>query len=452
MLGMVPLSPKRLDDYRPIVGDAVIDEIRELARPLRGARVLHVNATAYGGGVAEILTTLVPLMRDLEIDAEWQVMHGTDEFFQVTKAMHNGLQGMPFPWNAGMWETWLRQNLYNADLFDQLYDVAIIHDPQPAALCQMVRDRHNVGARKWVWRCHIDLTDAQPEVWRHLHPFVEHYDGAIFTLKDFVKSDLQGPRVFTIPPAIDPLSPKNTPIPEAEMLAILRQYDVDPQRPIMLQVSRFDPWKDPLGVIDAYRLARREVPGLQLVMVASMANDDPEGWAYYERTARRAGEDWDIRLLSNLNGVGNREVNAFQQAAQVVVQMSLRPGFGLVVTEGLWKGKPVVAGNVGGIPLQVKDGQTGYLVESVEACAEKVVYLMQNPELAASLGAAGREHVRQNFLTTRNLRDYLRLFLDLEGAAPRRHDASYATAEAQRAARGEDREQTISADPGGWSG
>jgi trehalose synthase len=405
--------------------------------------------------VAEILATLVPLMQDIGLNAEWQVIHGTDEFFQVTKAMHNGMQGMPFPWSPAMWDIWLRQNQINADLFDETFDVSIIHDPQPAAMCQMVAERNGARLGKWVWRCHIDITDARPEVWDGLRPFVETYDGAIFTLKDYVKKDLIGPQIFTIPPAIDPLSSKNTPMPESEIEAVLRRYRVDPSRPIMLQVSRFDPWKDPLGVIDAYRQVKDHVPDLQLVMVASMAHDDPEGWEFYERTARHAGEDWNIFLLSNLNGVGNIEVNAFQLAADVIVQKSIREGFGLVVTEGLWKGKPVVAGNVGGIPLQVREGETGFLVDSVGQCADRVRQLLLDPASAVAMGTAAREHVRENFLTTRYLRDYLRLFHTLdqsERGAAVGGPVSHAVGEATHTAGGEQREQSLGAHPGRRAG
>ncbi|MBI2861842.1 MAG: glycosyltransferase, partial [Chloroflexi bacterium] len=244
---------------------------------------------------------------------------------------------------------------------------------------------------------------------------VEAYDAAIFTLKEYVKEDLVAPQVFVVPPAIDPLSPKNMNLPAETVVNILQRYGVDAARPMMLQVSRFDPWKDPLGVIEVYREVKRHVPDLQLVMVASMANDDPEGWAYFERTARRAGEDYDIHLLSNLTGVGNVEVNAFQRAASVVVQKSVREGFGLTVSEALWKERPVVAGNVGGLPLQIVSGKTGYLVSSVSECADRVIALLSHPRTASRMGRAGREHVRQNFLITRYLRDYLRLFHLLSG-------------------------------------
>ena len=417
MFGSVPTTPKALDAYRAVIGDTRVEEIRRLAQPLRGARVLHVNATAFGGGVAEILATLVPLMQDLGLAADWQVIRGAEEFYNVTKAMHNSLQGMLLEWTPQMREIWLRYNQMNADLFDEEYDFVVIHDPQPAAMLGMVAQR--LGGRppgKWVWRCHIDLTEAQPEVWDLIHPYVEQYDGAIFTMDEYVKEDLHRPQIFTIPPAIDPLSPKNVELSEATASEILRRYGVDPLRPMLLQVSRFDPWKDPLGVIDVYRALKPDFPDLQLVLIASMAHDDPEGWAWYERTVRRAGEDYDIHILSNLNGVGNVEVNAFQRCADVVIQKSVREGFGLVVSEALWKGRPVVAGNVGGIPLQILYGKTGYLVNTTQECTNRVQYLLRNPAAADRMGEIGREHVREHFLITRYLRDYLAIFAGLQGS------------------------------------
>jgi len=315
-----------------------------------------------------------------------------------------------------MREIWLRYNQMNADLFDEDYDFVVIHDPQPAAVLGMAGMR--LGQRppgKWVWRCHIDMTEAQPEVWDLIHPYVEQYDAAIFTMTDYVKDDLHHPQIFTVPPAIDPLSPKNVDLSDSTVHEILQRYGVDPDRPILTQVSRFDPWKDPLGVIDVYRALKSEFPALQLVLIASMAHDDPEGWAWYERTVRRAGEDYDIHILSNLNGVGNVEVNAFQRCSDVVVQKSVREGFGLVVAEGLWKGRPVVAGNVGGIPLQILYGKTGYLVNTTHECINRVHYLLQNPKVADRMGHVGREHVRENFLITRYLRDYLAIFGGLQG-------------------------------------
>lgn len=420
MLGSVSTTPKSLDAYRAVVGDQCIDEIVEIASDLRGARVLHINATAFGGGVAEILGTLVPLLNDVGLEADWQVIKGADDFFNVTKAMHNSLQGMYYDWTTAMRETWLTYNRLNADLFDQDWDYVIVHDPQPAAMLAYVEERLGARSSKWIWRCHIDLTDAQVQVWDLLRPYVQTYDGAIFTLPDYVKEDLQGPAVFCVPPAIDPLSPKNTELPAETVAAILQRYGVDPSRPMITQISRFDPWKDPLGVIDVYRAVKRDVPDLQLVMVASMASDDPEGWDWYERTVRRAGEDFDIHILSNLNGVGNIEVNAFQRAAAVVIQKSVREGFGLVVSEALWKGRPVVAGNVGGIPLQIIEGETGFLVNNTEDCAAKVLQLLQKPADAERMGAMGIEFVRERFLTTRYLRDYLEIFRHLSGGRPAR--------------------------------
>lgn len=416
MFGSVPTTPKGLEQYRTVIGEARVEEIRRLAEPLRGARVLHINATAFGGGVAEILATLVPLMHDLGLQADWQVIRGADEFYSVTKAMHNSLQGMLLEWTPQMREIWLRYNQMNADLFDEDYDFVVVHDPQPAAMLGMAAQR--LGKRpagKWVWRCHIDLTEAQPEVWDLIHPYVEQYDAAIFTMDEYVKDDLSAPAIFTIPPAIDPLSPKNVDLSRITAEEILRRYGVDPHRPLLVQVSRFDPWKDPLGVIDVYRALKPDFPALQLVLIASMAHDDPEGWAWYERTVRRAGEDYDIHILSNLNGVGNVEVNAFQGCADVVVQKSVREGFGLVVSEALWKGRPVVAGNVGGIPLQILYGKTGFLVNTTQECTNRVQFLLRNPDAADRMGHVGREHVREHFLITRYLRDYLAIFNGLQG-------------------------------------
>jgi trehalose synthase len=416
MLPSTPTTPKALLDYAPIVGEQRLEEIRDLATPLAGARVLHFNATAFGGGVAEILGSLVPLMNDIGLQADWQVMKGSEDFFQVTKAMHNALQGMLIDWTPAMREVWLHNNLLNAQLFDEDYDFVVVHDPQPAAILGFItelRGRHPAG--HWLWRCHIDLTQAQVQVWDTLRPSLEGYDGVIFTLADYVKEDLGGPQTFVVPPAIDPLSAKNADLPDDAQQGILARYGIDPAKPLLVQVSRFDPWKDPLGAIEVYRILKRDLPDLHLVLIASMAHDDPEGWAWYERTVRRAGDDYDIHILSNLNGVGNVQVNALQRAADVVIQKSVREGFGLSVSEALWKGCPVVAGNAGGIPLQIVNGKTGYLVNTVEECAQRVLSLLKKPKKARKMGRAGREFVRDNFLITRYLRDYLRIFQELKG-------------------------------------
>jgi trehalose synthase len=410
MLQRVELATKSLDNYAPIVGEEVIGEIRKLARPLKDARVVHVNATAYGGGVAEILQTLVPLMRDVGLDAEWQVIEGADEFFEVTKACHNGLQGMDIPFTEEMRDIWRRYNEMNAAKFEGEYDFVIIHDPQPAGMRSY---RGDADGAQWIWRCHIDTSEPNPAYWDFFAPYVNAYDAGIFTMEQYVGPGVDFEHLAIVPPTIDPLAPKNAPMDEAEAQGIVAGFGIDVARPLVTQVSRFDPWKDPLGVIDAYRIVKAHMPEVQLALVGSMAADDPEGWSYLDKTSRHAGEDFDIHILHNFNGVHGREVGAFQTTSDVVVQKSTREGFGLVVTEALWKGKPVVGGNVGGIPLQVLDGETGFLVNSVQECAEKIRYLLQHPEQTELMGLAAREHVREHFLTTRHLADYLRLFAEL---------------------------------------
>ena len=410
MLQTVKLQPKSLADYAPIVGDEAIEHIRALAEPLKGTRVVHVSATAFGGGVSEMLYTLVPLMRDVGLDARWQIITGSDEFFNVTKSFHNGLQGMGLPLTEAMKDIWRQYNEYNAAAFEGEYDFVIVHDPQPAGMRVY---RQGKGGRHWIWRCHIDTSTPNPAFWEFIVPYLQVYDAGIFTMQQYVGQGLTFPHLAIMTPTIDPLSPKNAAQSSEESRQIVRSYGLDLSRPLLTQVSRYDPWKDPLGVIDAYRLVKQEVPGVQLALLGSMASDDPEGWTYYDRTVRHAGEDFDIYILHNFHGVGNREVNAFQAISDVVIQKSTREGFGLVVTEALWKGTPVVGGNVGGIPLQVLDGETGFLVDSVETCAEKTLYLLQHPDEARRMGERGREHVRKNFLSTRHLRDYLQLFTDL---------------------------------------
>jgi len=407
MLQRVELEQKRLADYHPIVGEEVIAEIRALAEPLRGARVVHVNATAFGGGVAEMLVTLVPLMRDVGLEAEWQVIAGEDEFFNVTKACHNGLQGMDVPFSGEMKAIWRHYNKMNAARFEGEYDFVVVHDPQPAGLLHY---HGRKAGEHWAWRCHIDTSHPNPAYWDFFAPYVTEYEAGIFTMEQYVGPGVSYDYLAIITPTIDPLSPKNAPMTQDRAQEIVARFGIDVSRPLITQVSRFDPWKDPLGVIDAYRIVKAQVPEVQLALVGSMASDDPEGWYYLDKTIRHAGEDDDIHILHNFHGVGALEVGAFQTASDVVVQKSTREGFGLVVTEGLWKGKPVVGGNAGGIPLQVLDGETGFLVDSVEECGEKALYLLQHPEEAEAMGAAAREHVRRNFLTTRHLADYLSLF------------------------------------------
>jgi trehalose synthase len=410
MLERVAVTAKRVDDYRSIVGDVVVEQLRERVKALQGARVLHINATAFGGGVAEILTTLVPLMRDLGLDAEWQIIQGSDEFFTVTKACHNGLQGMDIPFTKAMKDTWRAFNKRNAQELEGAYDFIVVHDPQPAGLHHF---HEALDGAHWIWRCHIDTSQPNPAFWDFFAPYINAYHAAIFTLQDYVNPGIHADHLAFIAPTIDPLSPKNAPIPSEEADNTVCGFGIDANKPLITQVSRFDPWKDSLGVIDAYRLIKGRIPEVQLALVGSMASDDPEGWYYLDRTSRHAGEDDDIYILHNFHGVGAYEVGCFQTASDVVIQKSTREGFGLVVSEALWKGKPVVGGNVGGIPLQVIDGETGYLVDSVKSCAEKTHYLLEHPQAAQAMGTAGREHVRKNFLITRHLMDYIELFIKL---------------------------------------
>jgi trehalose synthase len=415
VLERVPVLEKHVDDYAGIVGVEVVDRIIALAKPLRDARVLHVNATAYGGGVAELLATHVPLLRSVGIEADWQVMHGSDEFFAVTKTVHNALQGAGVEWTTQMQRIYLEKVLDNALLLDGHYDFVVIHDPQPAAMLSFLRERLGgaMADTKWVWRCHIDLTDANPEVWEFFRPFVELHDASVWTMPEFVPASLEMDRIVHGPPSIDPLSVKNLDLAMPFCQELTRQYGVDVHRPIVCQVSRFDPWKDPVGVIESFRLVRERVPDAQLVLAGSMATDDPEGFRLWDETEQARAGDHDIFLLSNLHQVGSVQINAFQRIANVVVQKSLREGFGLTVSEGLWKGRPVVGGRAGGIKLQIRDGYDGYLVDSIEECANRTVDLLADPVGADALGAQGREHVRENFLSTRELENWLDLFGDL---------------------------------------
>ena len=409
MLQPVSVAQKHLADYASIVGRPLVDEIRERLSRLRGRRILHVSATAFGGGVSEILYTLVPLMIDVGLECEWQVIYGREEFFNATKLMHNALQGAPQALSDEDWDTWLHYNRINAEQLSGDWDVCIIHDPQPAAIASLVGDR----ARHWVWRCHIDLSTPNRDTLDRLVPYLDPYEAGVFHMPEYVPARVDG-RAHIVPPAIDPLAPKNMAFSPEDAVYICQQFGIDVDRPLLCQVSRFDPWKDPLGVIDAYRLVKEQLPDVQLALVGSMATDDPEGWDYFNATVAHADGDPDIHILNNLNNVGAIEVNAFQSHCDVVIQKSTREGFGLTVTEAIWKARPFVGGAVGGIPLQVSDGETGFLVSTVEQCAQRSLEILTDPRLGKRLGIAGKESVRRRFLTPRLLRDWLELFESLE--------------------------------------
>ena len=414
MLELVDVGERTLESYRGVAPDAVLDNLRELSGHLRGVRVLHVNATPYGGGVSELLRSVVPLLNDLGLIADWKIISGDNAFFEATKAMHNALQGAAAGLTKQQRDAYLANAEHNARLLEEEYDIIVVHDPQPAAILPL----HGKGSARWIWRCHIDTSNPNREVWDFLRHHLAGYDAAVFTMAEFVPPDFPVARVEVIPPAIDPLSPKNMPLPEATAKQVLEWIGVRLSRSLITQVARFDPWKDPLGVIAAYQLAREAVPDLRLALVGSMALDDPEGWDVYQRIEAETRRDPGIHVFTNLTGVGNIEVNAFQRLSRVVVQKSIREGFGLVVSEALWKGTPVVAGKAGGIPLQMADGVGGVLVENAEDCAMAIVHLLRHPQEARELGEQGRERVREHFLLPRLLLNELSLMLDLLRARP----------------------------------
>lgn len=411
MLQLINVGHKSLADYATIASRGLMEEIRRFAEPLAGRRVVHLSATAFGGGVAEINYTLVPLMRDAGLDVEWRIIHGQEEFFTVTKTIHNALQGNPQGLTAEQREIFHRYNAENAGHLQDEYDFVVVHDPQPVALV----DRLPHSEARWIWRCHIDLSTPNQDVLGFLLPSIARYDAAIFHRREYVPRANGVPESYIWPPAIDPLTPKNMALSPEDAAYIVDQFGIDVERPLLTQVSRFDPWKDPLGVIDAYRAVKETVPEVQLALVGSMAHDDPEGWDFYNQTVAYAAGDADIFILSNLNNVGSVEVNAFQVHSAAVLQKSIREGFGLTVTEALWKARPTVAGRVGGIVDQIEDGATGWLVDSSSECAEACVEILAESGAARQRALRGKEFVRGHFLMPRLLRDWLVLFNRLLG-------------------------------------
>lgn len=398
-----------IDSYRPLVGDDLIDELAALARGLKGVRICHLNSTSFGGGVAELLSRYLPLLQALGLSADWRIIHGSPAFFSVTKAFHNALQGAQCDLTEEDRSIYLQVNEQSAKLIGRDYDVYIVHDPQPAAI------RHYIGANreKWIWRCHIDSSSPAPNVSQFLKPFIERYDALVFTMAEFLLPGLQIKRVAFIPPAIDPLATKNMELPIDLCKRAMADSGIDLARPLLVQVSRFDPWKDPMGVIRAYRLVKEALPGIQLALIGGMAGDDPEGWNLLEQIEEESARDPDLFIFTNLGGVGSMEVNVFQRGCDLIIQKSIREGFGLVVSEALWKEKPVIAGRAGGIPMQFPEEYHRYLIDTVEECADRVLDLLNRPGERGNFGRAGREHVRRHFLLPRLLRDDLRLIKEL---------------------------------------
>ena len=398
-----------LDDYSGVVGAGEIDEMRALAKPLSGRTVQMVNSTAVGGGVAEMLNRLVPLAEELGLNIRWEVMTGGDDFFEVTKAFHNALHGEPYHPEPAHFEIFRAYNEQNVKRIPLDAEFVIIHDLQPAGLIEARQQK----AGRWIWRCHIDLSHPNPSVWSFLEAYVSQYDGAIFSSPQFARQLPIPQHLFY--PAIDPLSEKNRELEPEFIMQVLTRYSIDPLRPILTQISRFDRLKDPVGVVRAYRIVRRYFD-CQLVLAGGSATDDPEGAEVLKEVKRAAEDDPDIKVLE-LPPWAPLEVNALQRASSVVIQKSLREGFGLTVSEALWKKKPVVASAVGGIPNQIIHKHTGLLAHSVEGTAYQIRYLLSHPEIAARLGEQGHAHVKENFLITQNLKRYLTLFLALQHAA-----------------------------------
>jgi len=394
----------QLDDYVPIVGAGEMDAIRSLAGKLTGRTVQMVNSTAMGGGVAEILNRLIPLMQELQLNVRWDVITGGDAFFEITKAFHNALHGGPYTARKEDFELFLATNELNRKRLQFDCEFTVIHDPQPIALIEARQGK----AGHWIWRCHIDLSQPNQAVWEFLRTYVFKYDGALFSSPSFSRQ-LPIPQYLAYP-SIDPLSDKNVDLEESYVSGVVERFKIDPTRPIITQISRFDRLKDPLGVVRAYQIVKRYTD-CQLVLAGGGAADDPEGGVVLEEVRRAADGDKDIFIL-DLPPWSALEINALQRASTIVIQKSLREGFGLTVTEALWKKKPVVASAVGGIPTQVIHKHTGLLAHSVEGTAYQIRYLLSNPALAKKLGEQGHEHVRENFLITSNVKRYLTLFLN----------------------------------------
>ncbi len=394
----------RIDDYIPIVGQATVDELALLGDRLRGKTIQNINSTAVGGGVAEILTRMIPLLNQLRVSAVWDVIKGDEKFFAITKKFHNGLHGVPVEVNADEYAHFVEVNRYNAEQL-RFGDVVYVHDPQPVAL---VEQRPALG-KNWVWRCHIDFSRPDPKIWQFLRKYIVRYDAAVFSAPAFSQK-LPIPQVL-IAPSIDPLSDKNKELDEATIDSVFTRFGIDRSRPVVTQISRFDYLKDPVGVIKAYKLAKEHVD-MQLVLAGGGATDDPEGPIIMEQVRQEAAKDKDVFVLF-LPPASDIEINALQRGSTVILQKSLKEGFGLTVSEALWKAKPTIAGAVGGISLQIAHKYSGILTRSIEGTAQWIKQLIGAPEYARQLGVNGREHIRNNFLITRHIKDYLLLFLSL---------------------------------------
>ena len=415
MYGTTALTPKALDDYRPLAGDAAIDEIRRLAAPLEGLRVLHLSATAFGTGVAELLNAAVPLLANVGLECTWQVVRPAEESAAANKALYRALAGSTSDWLPEHAEVWLRYSAMNAELLTEPFDVIVMHDPQPAGIRSFASEAVRSRAR-WVFHSHLDLSSARADAWVLLREHLVAYDAIVFDADTFVHPDLRTVPLSIIRPAIDPLGPRNMELPADTIETILARYGVDSARPLLYQMAPCEPGSDFLGAIDVHDRVRRQVPGLQLVLVAMHPPEDPDSITYFDECVRKSMEYSDVHILRGVSEVGNVESNAFQRAADVVIQKGLRKGFGLWIADAQWKRRPVVTARTGGLAQQVLDGETGFLADTTDGFADRVAQLLRDPALAARLGEAGHRHVAEHFLLTRFLADELRLLAGLTRA------------------------------------
>jgi len=410
MLQQVDLGFKHIDTYETITGPEKIAEIKSLASKLKHLRILYINSTPFGGGVAELLSSQLPLMKSLGLQIDWRIIYGDEHFFSITKRFHNGLQGADVQLTEHLKERYLGNIIANVKELDCCnYDLIVVQDPQPVALIAY----SNMQA-KWIWRVHVDMSAPNPSTWQFLKPFVERYNAVIFTMEEFIPEDIEV-QTAIIPPAIDITNTKNMELPAALPKMVIKNSGVDIKKPVILQVSRFDTWKDPMGVIEAYRLVKQKIPEVQLVLVGAMAHDDPEGWKIYGSINEEAVKDPDMYIYTNQTSTGSLEVNAFQRGCDVIIQKSIKEGFGLVVSESLWKSKPVVAGRAGGIKLQMKGKLEKFLVDSTEEAASKIIYFLQNPKVMHEFGILGHNQVKEHFLMPRLIKDELELISRLVG-------------------------------------
>jgi trehalose synthase len=411
MLSPIEVGKKSLENYITSTGDRKIQELKELGKKLSGIKVLNLTSSNYGGGVAETLFTLVPLMRDLGLEVDCLAIQGNDIYNTMSDFINKSLKSEKMELNSDLYNEYMEFCKSQIAGIQNKYDYIIIHTSDPIGMATF---RSNLSA-KWIWRCDLNIKSPEPEAWKTICPVIQEFDGCIFTMKQFIRPDMNIKNFAISPPSIDPLSLKNSVLSTEECKKIVKNLDVNPEKPIILQMANFDPSRDPLGLIDSYRIVGDLISDVQLVLITFIRSNDKDAWKYYEKTVRHAGEDYNIHFLSNMNGVGSLEGNALQRTASVIVQKTQKEEFGLVITEGLWKEKPVVASKVDGLSLQVVEGINGYLANTTEDFAEKILLLLQKPELAKQMGLRGKEYIRENFLITRQLKDYLLLLGRMSG-------------------------------------